>query len=32
MSTFKRLSRFDFEIREIDQQERIAIDRNVISH
>jgi hypothetical protein len=32
MSTFKRLSRFDFEIHEVGYQECIAVDKNVASH
>jgi hypothetical protein len=32
MSTFVRLSRFDFEIQKVGHQERLAIDGNVASH
>jgi hypothetical protein len=32
MSTFKRLSRLDFEIHEVDHQERITVDEDVAPH
>jgi hypothetical protein len=32
MSTSERLSRFDLEIHEVDHQERLAVDRDIVSH